>query len=510
MNGVLPKTILKICSYAAVLFFCILVFSDNKADVDLWGNVGFVTALPWSPAFHYTNTFSFTEPEHQWINHEWLAEYIFNKVYLASGSQGLIALKVLLGIGLLTLLSLSVRKECRSGALQFLFIILAISTIGYGFSFRPHLFTYLMLALFLYILRHHNRNASLILSMPVFYIAWTNLHGAFFIGIALLLIFISAEFIKSLRSGTPTAKVPRLSILVITLVLLAIVSFFNPYGASLWRFIFESAVTPRPYLSEWAPFNPVTQFADHTDFMALSLISIAAISFSKRRRDVTWLCILLVSFLSALTLRRNIPVFAIVSCFVIPAYLDDIAARPLEQITSAIPRIATVGLLAVLISVSAWHTAKVNKTSPLQIEVPADRFPTEAAAFIRDNHIRGNMLVFFDWAEYCIWNLPGCKVFFDGRFTDAYSRKTMEDYLEFLYAGKDWTNAICNYPTDIILLHRGNTAYSKMCTLENWRLVYEDPIAGLFLRTTAHSETLSNIKGKLPAGVRVSSTPFFP
>ncbi len=30
----------------AVVCFALQVFSDNKADVDLWGNVGFVRALP--------------------------------------------------------------------------------------------------------------------------------------------------------------------------------------------------------------------------------------------------------------------------------------------------------------------------------------------------------------------------------------------------------------------------------------------------------------------------------
>jgi len=501
---------IRILAVIAIVTFSIKSFSDNKADVDLWGNVGFVTALPWSPAFQYTNTFSFTEPEHIWINHEWLSEYILNRVYSVFGPSGLILLKILLGLALITLVNMSIKKDCRSGAVRFFFLILIISTIGYGFSFRPHLFTYLMLALFLYVLRHLNRNRLVLMSLPVLFLAWTNLHGAFFIGIVLMIIFIIAEAIKAFRTGTDQTGLPDLKAMVLLLAILVGTSFLNPYGPDLWRFIFESAVTPRPYLSEWAPFNPLAHFSDHTDFMVLTVISVAAVIFSKKRRDKTWLIILIVAFLGALLLRRNIPVFAIVSCFVIPQYLDGIAAQPLQKIVTQLPRFLAAGVLAIFIAFSSWYIVAAGKVDPLKIEVHGDRYPTEVINFVKENRIRGNLLVFFDWAEYCIWHIPGCKVFLDGRFTDAYDRHTVSDYIGFLYLEKNWENALSRYPVNMVLLHKGNPSYTMMSLRGGWKLVCEDPISGLFLETNVHRQAISALTGLTPVAKKSNPAAFFP
>ena len=40
------QSIVQWLAVAAVVCFALQVFSDNKADVDLWGNVGFVQAFP--------------------------------------------------------------------------------------------------------------------------------------------------------------------------------------------------------------------------------------------------------------------------------------------------------------------------------------------------------------------------------------------------------------------------------------------------------------------------------
>ena len=55
-------------------------------------------------------------------------------------------------------------------------------------------------------------------------------------------------------------------------------------------------------------------------------------------------------------------------------------------------------------------------------------------ALLREHRIQGNMLAFFDWAEYSIWHLyPNIRQFLDGRLVSAYSRQTIDDYLDFVY-----------------------------------------------------------------------------
>ena len=179
--------LLRILAVIAVIFFGLRSFSDNKADVDLWGNVGFVKALPWQDGFHYANAFSFTEPEREWINHEWLAEYIFHLAYTATGNAGLLILKTALGFAVIFLMFLSVRRATETGPATFFYFLLVICTMGYGFGTRPHHFTYLLYSVMLFCLKNHPGNRLLqILLFPAIAILWANLHGAFFIGFVMM------------------------------------------------------------------------------------------------------------------------------------------------------------------------------------------------------------------------------------------------------------------------------------------------------------------------------------
>jgi hypothetical protein len=505
MNCDMENRVIRLLAVAAVIVFCLHSFSDNKADVDLWGNLGFVKVPAWSSGFHYENTFSFTEPDHPWVNHEWGAEYILRMTYDRLGDSGLLALKIILGLGVVLLMYVSIRSECPSTAVRFFYMLLTISTMSYGFSTRPHHFTYLLYAVFLLLLKKWPRNRFLFLFIaPFMGMVWANLHGAFFIGALLIGVYIILETTRTSHVNDTTPR--HITELGAALGMFIAASLINPYGSRLWGFILESAGMPRPYLSEWAPFNRAEYLAIHPDFVVLAVISFAAIFFSRKPKDITWTGILATSFVAAIILRRNIPLFAITAAFIVPQHIDDIAAKPLEKLGAAIPKRLLIGALCIFMTMSGWYALYFGKSNPFEIEVPQDRFPTGIVSFMKENKLTGNALVFFDWAEYSIWHLyPDCRQFLDGRFSDAYSKQTIEDYFNFLYCGPNWENALKNYPTDIVLIHKGNPAYKKMIFRDDWLLVCDDSIAALFLKKSAHADFMEKLSsGKLrvphPAG----------
>jgi hypothetical protein len=334
---------------------------------------------------------------------------------------------------------------------------------------------------------------------------WANLHGAFFIGALLLGVYITLETAKAPHVNDTTPRhIPELGI---ALGMFIAVSLINPYGSRLWGFILESAGMQRPYLSEWAPFNKLGYLAIHPDFVVLAVISFGAVLFSRCHKDFTWIGILATSFVSAIILRRNIPLFAITAAFIVPEHINAIAAEPLRKLGAAVSKRVIIGALALFMIVSACYALYFNKSNPFEIEVPQDRFPSGIVHFMKDNKLSGNALVFFDWAEYSIWQLyPDCRQFLDGRFSDAYDKQTIEDYFNFIYCGPTWENALKDYPTDIVLIHRGNAVYDKMIRRDDWLLVCEDNLAALFIRKDKHPEFLDKLStGKLrlphPAGV---------
>lgn len=488
-------SILPFLAATAIVAFCVQIFSANQADVDLWGNVFFVKSLPWEEGFHRVNTFSFIAPGHGWINHEWLAEYIFHSAYQLFGNAGLIGLKVLLGLLIIGLMNAAIRKECRSGVVRFLWLMLVISVMGFGFNTRPHLFTFLMVAVFLTLLRRPQFSPWLILLLPLLGLVWVNLHGAFFIGLIILSVFLVVELVGRGVPPSRSVKGRNQTVLAVALVLFAGVSFVNPHGAALWKFVAGSAATVRPYLTEWAPFDWRVDFVEHTDFVVLSLIVLGSLAFSKIRRDPASVALLALGFIAALLMRRNIPLFALVAGFLAAQHVDSLAGERVSAWVTRVPSRVLVALAVLFIPISVFYTVTFNKSNPLQIEVSRERYPVELITFLETNKIKGNALIFFDWAEYGIHHLsPDCRVFLDGRFTDAYDIATVNDFFNFLYAGQGWEAALQRYPTDIILIHRQLPVYGKMVARPGWQLVAESELAGLFLKTDIHADILEKIR----------------
>ena len=484
---------------AAVVCFAVQVFSDNKADVDLWGNVGFVRALPGSDEFHTTNTYSYTEPDRPWVNHEWLAQYVFRHTWALWGNPGLLALKMVMGLTVLALMHGTLRRECRSGALRMLLMLLIISTMSYGFGVRPHHFTYLLLAVFLSLLKRFPRHAWLhLLVLPLLGLLWANLHGAFFIGGIVMLVYAVAEVVRSRRHVMRTPLVPL--VLFGGVVLFVVATFVNPFGVRLWGFILESGGSARPYLSEWAPFSPIRHWSVHPDFVGLAIVVCCAYPFSRTHKDVVWTSLLYLSLVAAIVLRRNIPLFAIVVGFTAGRHVDSMAGEVINRLADRLPRMMWVVILTLFIPFSLYTAATFNKSRPLQVEIKPDDYPLRTVAFMKEHGLRGNVFVFFDWAEYCTWHLyPECRVFMDGRFRSAYSEEVVEDYLAGLYADKGWERILTAYPTDMVLVHYGNPIASRLTRHPEWEMLHADGPAILFVKRSVHQAALkAKQQGEMP------------
>jgi len=493
------QSIVQWLAVTAVICFALQVFSDNKADVDLWGNIGFVRALPGSDGFHTTNTYSYTEPDRPWVNHEWLAQYIMRKTWELLGNPGLLTLKMVLGLVVLALMHGALRHECRSGPLRLLVMLLIISTMSYGFGVRPHHFTYLLVAVFLSLLKRFRRHAWLhLLVLPLLGMLWANLHGAFFIGGIVLLVYASVETVRSQRHAMRSRLLPL--VLFGGVALFVVATFVNPYGVRLWNFIFESGGTARPYLSEWAPFSPIRHWNVHPDFIGLAIVVCCAYPFSRTRKDVAWTTLLYLSLVAAIVLRRNIPLFAIVAGFTAGRHLDSMAGKVIDRLSGRLPHGVWAVVLALFIPFSVYTATTFSKNHPHQIEIKPEDYPLRTVAFMKEYGLSGNVFVFFDWAEYCTWHLyPECRVFMDGRFRSAYSEQAVEDYLAGLYGGEGWERILTAYPTDMALVHYGNPIARLLGRRRDWQLIHSDGPAMLYVKRSVHGDLLRAVKqGKMP------------
>ncbi len=487
----------RILSWTAGIFlvlFAALLFSDNRADVDLWGNLGFVKTLPGQPGFHTVNTYSFTAPDNPWINHEWLAEYLFDRTNHHTGTTGLLALKTLLGFILLFAMMAGQRPSMR-GPGAWIFLLLIISNLGYGFGMRPHLLTFLFAAGYLQVLCRVSRLRGIhALTLALATGLWANVHGAFFIGTLLILAALLQELaVCAIRRQSPFRS-SRAGWLTAALVAGIALTRLNPYGWDLWKFIGESAGFFRPYLSEWAPFNPRTDFVTHPDFIALALVVGAAAWRYRRHISGTSHVALALSFLAACLMVRNIPLFALTAGMVAWPAVRPLVEGPLDSIRRVIPRPVQLAVLLLMLIPIGWTFH--HRPVPHRIIVEPGRYPVALIRWMHDQPLRGNLLTFFDWGELAIWHLyPQYRVFIDGRLDCCYPPGVIRDYVDFLYATDPQraSAALNQYPTDLVLIHVENPGFLRMRNRPDWILVAISYPGALFAKQSVHAAWLSSL-----------------
>jgi len=122
--------------------------------------------------------FSYITPPKEWYNYYWLFQVIIYKLFQWSGYYGLIVFRCI--IYCLTLFFIGSffirRKENQTILLAgaFLSICCAVVILYRELLVRPHLFSYLFIIFFLYILEYKRDKIWL---LPVIGILWSNIHG---------------------------------------------------------------------------------------------------------------------------------------------------------------------------------------------------------------------------------------------------------------------------------------------------------------------------------------------
>jgi tetratricopeptide (TPR) repeat protein len=165
------------------LFFLLLIgyfiaWPIQMTDTDLWyhlsgGRYFWQNGMIARDAF-----FSYIIPPKSWYNYYWLFQAIVYKVFQWTDYYGLIALRCFLYFltALFICLFFVRRQENRTELLLglFLFVACATAILYRELAVRPHLFSYLFIVVFLYILEFKQDKIWL---LPLLGILWSNVHG---------------------------------------------------------------------------------------------------------------------------------------------------------------------------------------------------------------------------------------------------------------------------------------------------------------------------------------------
>jgi hypothetical protein len=512
---------------SAILLCGLLIMSRSKADPDLWGHVQYGKEVIRDGHLHPSTTWSYAVEGYPWINHENIAELLLAAADLAAGQTGLLLLK-----SMLTLLILGLPlwyAHSRGAGLLASAAVTAILAFGISFHWlvRPHMLSYASAAVLIYLLsvgvpgvvavrpKQAFTGSRWLWLMPVVMCFWTNSHGGYLAGMAILMAWLGLDAIDLLlnRDERLARVVCHHAMLFLACCVGCII---NPYGLELHTWMLSSLGRPRPEISEWAPLPLFTVAGLPFWIIALTMV-LCVVRTDQPKRWPGFVVLGLLAW-QALSHHRHLPFLAIASSYVLAPHLASLANQLFDSITTrssvrseTMRRPTGVGSLLFAGAVMAMLTVCQY---PRQTKLHVDRsfYPVSAMQYMTDHDLGGRVLVTFNWAQYALATFshvdPESRIAIDGRFRTCYPQAVIDMYFDFILgespaSGRyrepesgpfDPLRALHYESPDLVLLERQRhpEATRTIRLTDEWTMLYQDSLAELWGRASIYDDPESS------------------
>jgi len=459
-------------------------------------------------AVRHHDLFSFSLGNKRWCDWEWLSDAVFSILHRWHGLPAVAAFSVVL----LCFTSLLVYRAARLAAgrtVAFGVSCLVMATSTIHWLARPHLFTWLLLALFCRVLQKAETQESgkWLLTFPVLMILWVNLHPGFVASLLVLCLYCGGSTLEVFKNRDAKERlnaIRRVRCSGWALAACALATLVNPYGLHLHQHIASyllSSSSVTAHVAEWLPpdfRNPRLHWFE----LYLPVAGAAALWHGTRRR-FRW-CFLMLGFLHlALVSVRNVPLFAIVSAAPVAWAAEEWLSqgewrRHLREAEVVLAfRRARIGDVFIYAFACA-ALAGILCMKPLGFG-PRASLPVEAI----ENLPAGRLFTTDRWADYLIYTQPDCKVFFDGR-NDFYGPDFVKDYLTVMRAEPGWQRIMERYALTVALVPTGSAITAALSTSGDWRMVYHDSIASVFVKKAPVGGVDASLKCPQPRNMIIS------
>lgn len=465
-------------------------------DPDMWWHLR-TGELIWQSGIPRQDPFSFTVPAHEWITHEWLSQVFMWTIYRVGGLTGLAIV-----FAALAALSFWLVYRCSDGPPYpaALLVILAALVAAPSLGVRPQAFTVLMTAVFVHVIervRKRQLGAQAMLWLPAVTLLWANLHGGYLFGIVLLIAYAAGDGLAALapKCGTALPR-PALRILPMVVAASAAAAVVNPNGWEIWRYPFDTVgSTPmQANIVEWR--SPDFHLYKYWPFAFMIGLGIGTWAVGTARAGCSDLLLFLGTAFGGLLSVRHIALFAIVSTPILARTLLHAlsTSRPGTAVKFApsdgepTRRNAQLNWALLFAGVAAsaiWSAAKLRGND----SAIAAAYPVAAVDFLNRhgmNGVRGFNT--YGWGGYLIWRrLP---VFIDGR-ADVYGDEFLSRYLETFRLTERWREPLDQFGVEYVLVERTSPLATLLTATNQWRQVYADDIARIFVRIEGEEELRS-------------------
>lgn len=468
------------------LFF--LIYPIRPFDTDLWyhlsGGRYFFANLKIPSSAYY----SFVTPEKTWYDYYWLFQVIAFSFYKIGGYYGLIFLRFLLFASTAFMICriYTARQEDSFNLAVLVFLPLCIFTLmPRELNLRPHSFSYMFYALFLYVI---HRAPGKIRFLPAAAVIWGNTHGITFVVMYAIVLAYLAEYacqrIRKRPTSLPRSALPFLALSLYTVLLTphpleVLRLMLIPY--KYWQmFILEFRRTDIEGLATIHLF-PVDNFLSTIQhlFFLFSLISTTLLILQRKARLSHTILFLFGAFLFTHGERFS------VECAILSVPITAEFAR--ENLTRStlrpLTRLAWSSVLLLILPCMMLVGLHAGN-----LEYPFHRLvlPYGSVEFLNRINTGGKVLNDPDIGGYLHWALnPGYKIYGDMQlgimdFRDiAFARYAFHDSVAL-------QNIIKKHDPDYILLRMSDQNISSEIEkhLSQFRLIFYDDTSLLYVNSS--------------------------
>ncbi len=478
-----------------LIIFALAVFAFSGirtiASADIWTHIAAGRdAVHNGIPRHPTLTFALPAEMH-YVDSTWLYDIAVAGIWKVGGVTLLTLSHIAAAVLAVFIVSFT---ALRRGAIESWSVALAIAMATWillpSFIPQPVLVAVVFVAVFLAALNGGTFWPRARFVLPVLQILWTNLHSSFVLGPVIAGLFAADAFIEERRGNKPAIPFAALAVLT---VVLALLTFLNPYGYHLHTWVGHVWLDPMRstsldgaslFAGEFAP-----TMLSYNLYVVLALLAGGLVAIRQRLS----VALAGAAILGAFLLVRS-PASAALSVVMIVPFLamSLMALAPLVSSRSArdggAVAVVSLVLLAGLIA-SGKHLQHYGLASRNGIGVETDAYPeAAAAAAISKPAFPWRTLNLAADGGYLAAQLPTRDVFCDSR-ASLYGGLIYEVLVRALLGDDKAMQALANaYAPSAIVLNSswplaGNTA--RALTAQGaWALAYFDGTTAIFMRNT--------------------------
>lgn len=478
---------------SGALIAVFLLFFLSPIDTDLGWHLRYGEYFLQTGKILKENEFTYFLADYRWINPFVLYEIFTAAIYKLGGLTGL----SLAYAGLMTMtfgLYSRISPKLPFVNLLTFFIITGTSWHVFSLGLRAQIFSFLGLIILFLVVCKKPLASLLLFLFPSLFLVWSNTHGGFVLGLAVLGLAVVSAIIKAAirmckpiphrgwkRSFTPV-------LLLVSAVLSAAAVLINPYGVGIYKEALRHAQYPLDKLiAEWVPPSHESKVL----IVVTALLVAFLVINSTNKQKFFWISVSVLFAVLTFKARRFMPYFGLAAALAVVTSYEHWLLKAEQKVQKYAVLLLGTGYLILFLRIVP-HTLNVDTDWKKYCSANQVKQPCRAVEFIRSNPIQDkNVFAAYEWGGFLEWQLPQYKYFVDGRMPawptpEGESPYTI--YLEIIQARPGYQEKLDGYGTDWLLIGSGTfldielQKRSKEDQDQVWNQVYRDNLAVIYTK----------------------------